>query len=441
MYKKVTFLLCILALLAACSTPSGNISTENALTNNWNQYLGPDRNAIVSGTEILRSWPGKGPAELWSVPLGEGYGGAAVYGAEVFVLDRKKGESDILRCLDLNSGEEIWSYSYEAEGEISFPGSRTVPTVDEKYIWSVGPHGDFYCFSRENREPVWKHDLLEDFDRELTTWGVSQSPLIYEDLVIVVPHGKKAGVAAYKKTTGELAWKSRPLSGHPTYVSPTLASFGGIDQVIVISPFDRRDSTLRHEVVSFDARSGRELWKYEGLKSFLTITPPVVIDDRRLMLTDCSYDKGYNPVSIMLEIVPSGEDLEVRELFLTEEAGSKMHPAVQYENYLYMNHNGNPNQMMCLTMDGELVWEKDSAPGFEMGPMILINGMIINQNGKNGDIHLIEPSPEGYKELGKASFFDSEKSQAWAPMAFSQGKLIIRDMEKMVCVDLTREAD
>jgi len=91
-------------------------------------------------------------------------------------------------------------------------------------------------------------------------------------------------------------------------------------------------------------------------------------------------------------------------------------------------------------MEGEVVWEKRSAPSFEMGGMIMVDGLILNQNGKNGDIHLIEPSPEGYKELGKASFFSSDKTQAWAPLAFSQGKLIIRDMEKMVCLDLTQLA-
>jgi outer membrane protein assembly factor BamB len=431
MNTKTTLVLSALALIAACNTP----------TSNWDQYLGPDRNATISGTEILGSWSEKGPKELWSFPLGEGYGGAAIYGDEVFILDRKKGESDIMRCLDLNTGAEIWNYSYEAKGEISFPGSRTVPTVDEKYIWSVGPHGDFYCFDKETRKPIWKHNLLEDFDRELTTWGVSQSPLILDDLIIVAPHGQKAGVAAFEKTTGELVWKTRALSGHPSHVSPTLASFGGLDQVIMISPFNRQDSTLTHEVVAFDAKSGKEIWQYLGLKSFLTVTPALVIDDQRLMLTDCSFDKGYNPVSIMLDITKTGEDFIVKELFLTEEAGCKMHPAVQYENHLYLNHNGNPNQMMCLTMEGEVVWEKDSAPGFEMGAMILVNGLIINQNGKNGDIHLIEPSPEGYKELGKASFFSSSKSQAWAPLAFSQGKLIIRDLEKMVCVDLMKLAD
>jgi len=402
----------------------------------WNQYLGPNRDATISGTEILRSWNEKGPKELWSFSLGEGFGGAAIYGKEVFILDRIKGETDIMRCIDLAKGKEKWNFAYEAKGEIPYPGSRTVPTVDDDHIWSVGPHGDIYCFDKLSGKPVWNHSFLEDFDRELTTWGVSQAPLIYGDLIIVAPDGNKAGVVAYEKTKGELVWKTRPLTGHPTHVSPTLASFGGVDQVIVISPFDRRDSTLIHEVVSFEAKSGKELWRYTGLKSFLTITPALVIDDKRLMLTDCSYDKGYNPVSIMLEITKPGAEFAVRQLFLTEEAGSKMHPAVQYENHLYLNHSGSPNQMKCLTMDGKVVWEEDEAPGFEMGAMILVNGLIINQNGKNGDIHLIKPSPEGYIELGKASFFSSAKTQAWAPLAFSQGKLIVRDQEKMVCVDL-----
>ena len=136
-----------------------------------------------------------------------------------------------------------------------------------------------------------------------------------------------------------------------------------------------------------------------------------------------------------------GDEFRVKELFLTEEAGCKMHPAVLFEDHLYLNHTGNPNQMKCLNLDGKVVWNNDSVPGFELGGMILVNGLILNQNGKNGDIHLIKPSPEGYIELGKASFFDSDKSMAWAPLAFSQGKLIIRDMEKMVCIDLNQAAD
>jgi len=406
--------------------------------NNWNQYTGPNRDATIENAEIFDVWPENGPEEVWSFPLGPGYGGASVYGDEVFVLDRMKGEKDILRCIDLNTGSEKWNYEYEAAGELPYPGSRAVPTVDEKFIWSVGPHGHFYCFDKETKQPAWSLNILEKFDAELPNWGVSQSPLIYDELVIVAPQGKEAGVVAFDKLTGEVVWESRPLSGYNFHVSPIVANYGGVDQVIMISPYDRKDSIKTHEVAAFDANTGEELWVYNGLKSFATITPPTAIDDTRLLLTDCSYNGNYNPVTIMLEITNNDGEFRVNELFLTEEAGCKMHPGIVVDNHIYLNTNGRPNQLVCLDMDGNLVWGSGDAASFEMGSLILVNGKLIAQNGKNGDVHLIEPSPEGYKELGKASYFNSSKTQAWSPLAFSQGKLLARDMEKLVCIDFTK---
>ena len=423
--KNLLSLILLVFVLSGCQQKS-----------NWNQYLGPNRNAISEEKGILRSWPEEGPDKLWEMKLGPGYGGASIFGDEVFLLDRVDEKEDVLRCIDLNTGEEKWKFSYKAEGEIPYPGSRIVPHVDNDFVWCVGPHGDFYCISKETHEPIWYHNLKEEFDAPMPNWGFSQSPIIYNDLVIVAPQGKNAGVAAFNKLSGELVWKSRPFTGMSFHASPTPGTLGGVDQVIMISPYNRRDSTQLHEVVSFDIKTGEELWKYEGLKSFATITPATVIDDKHLVFTDCSYNGNYNPVTILLEINKKGDGFEVDEIFKTEEVGCKMHPPILFENHLYLNNSGRPNEMTCLTMDGNVLWEKNSAQNFEMGGMILVDGLIINQNGKNGDIHLIEPSPEGYKELGKASFFNSEKSQAWAPLAFAQGKLIVRDMEKMVCLNL-----
>ncbi len=147
--SKIVFqLLVILCLFHSCVQQT-----------NWNQYLGPDRNATVTGTKILGSWTENGPKELWSFPLGEGFGGASIFDDEVFVLDRKKGESDILRCINLDSGEEKWNYSYEAKGELPYPGSRAVPPVYEEDIWRVGPHGHLYCFDKKTNQAVGRHSL------------------------------------------------------------------------------------------------------------------------------------------------------------------------------------------------------------------------------------------------------------------------------------------
>ncbi len=421
------FLLAVLAIL---------FSSCNNKQNNWNQYLGPNRNAKISDVDIKQSWPENGPAKLWEIPLGSGYGGASIFDDEVFVLDRIVGEADVLRCLDLNTGAEKWNFKYEAKGELPFPGSRAVPTVDENYIWCVGPHGHMHCIDKNTHQPVWSHNILSEFAGELPNWGISQSPIIYNDLVIVAPQGETAGIVAYNKLTGDIVWQTRRLTGYHFYVSPTLANYGGVDQIIMISSCVKDDGFSSDEVVAFEANSGKELWRYEGLNSFASISPALVVDETHLFLTECAYKDKYDPISILLEITKEGEDFQIKELFVNEEVGCKMHPAVVFNDHFYLNNNGRPNELVCLNSKGEKVWEKGTAPDFEMGSLILINDLIIAQNGKNGDIHLIQPTPEAYKELGKASFFDSKTTQAWSPMAFSKGKLLVRDMEKMVCVDL-----
>jgi outer membrane protein assembly factor BamB len=399
----------------------------------WPQYLGPDRNAVAPDTELARTWPKGGPKRIWAVSMGEGFGGASIHGGEVFLLDRIKSEADVLRCLDFATGDEKWRFRYEAPGKFSYPGSRTVPTVDNEHIWTVGAFGHLYCFSRKTQEPVWFTNMLEDFDGEPPGWGVSQAPLIFEDLVIVAPQGEKAGLAAYDKKTGELRWTSRKLTGPPGHASPALGNYGGAPQVIMISPYDREDPSLTNEVLSVDAKTGEELWSYDGLHSFATITPPMPIDDRRLFLSDRSYNGEYQPVSIMLDIQRVDGRFTVSELFKTEVAGSKIHPAVLHNGYLYLNSGRRGDMMRCISLDGENVWTE--APDFHLGALLLAGDLIISQSGKAGEIYLIEATPKGYKELAMASPF-SGKGTPWAPLAMSDGKLLVRDSETLICLDL-----
>ncbi len=412
------------------------VSCSQQKENNWPQYLGPDRNASITDAGIMREWPEDGPAKAWEFPLGSGFGGAAIFNGEVFVLDRLKGESDILRCIDLEAGTEKWNYTYEAQGELPYPGSRAVPVVDENYVWCVGPHGHFHCIDKKTHQPVWMHNLLDDFGGELDNWGFSVSPIVTGNLVIVSPQGEKAGVVAYNKLSGDVVWESRRLTGYRFHVSPTLGNYGGVEQVIMTSSCVKGDGFTTDEVVAFEVKTGKELWSYKGFDSFACIAPPVAVDQTHLLLTSCAYKDNYDPVTILLEVNTDGETFSLNELFRNEEAGCKMHPPVVVGEYIYLNNGRRINEMVCLNWQGERCWPEKSTPGFDLGSIIMIDGMIINQNGKNGDLHLIEPSPEGYKEVGKASFFTMKGSQAWSPMAFANGKLLTRDNEKLVCVEM-----
>ncbi|SHK07001.1 PQQ-like domain-containing protein [Tangfeifania diversioriginum] len=125
----------------------------------WPQFLGPDRNSKSPETGILRTWPEGGPEVLWTVDLGIGYGGPVVKDGKIYLLDREKDKADIMRCFDLNTGEELWKFEYEAPGSVMFPGSRSVPLVDGNHVYSTGVFGDLYCFDINTQKPVWKVNI------------------------------------------------------------------------------------------------------------------------------------------------------------------------------------------------------------------------------------------------------------------------------------------
>ena len=104
-----------------------------------------------------------------------------------------------------------------------------------------------------------------------------------------------------------------------------------------------------------------------------------------------------------------------------------------------MNSNSNEREdgLLCVTLDGKVLWrttDTDGLPTFERGNLLFADGLIIALHGKRGTLHLIKPSPDGYKELAKAKLFSGSKM--WAPMALSQGKLLVRNQRELKCVDL-----
>jgi len=218
----------------------------------WPQFLGPDRNATSPEKGLMRQWPDGGPEVLWKVDVGLGYGGAAIRDGQVHLLDRKKGQADVLRVFDLATGKEAWTFGYPAPGRISHPGSRSTPTVGERFIYIVGPKGHFHCVDRKTHRPVWQKHLLKDYGGKAPTWAVAQSPLLYKDTVIVAPQSQKVGVVAFERATGKPQWQSEPIGGM-YYHSPFVTSVGGVEQII---------TQTRKGVAGLDPADGRVLWQY-----------------------------------------------------------------------------------------------------------------------------------------------------------------------------------
>ena len=129
----------------------------------WPWLYGPRRDHTSDQKGLLRTWPQEGPKVLWTVPMGAGFGGPAVSGGNVYLLDRDEKVGDTLRVLDLASGKELWTFAYDAAGSFMFAGSRTMPTVDGEHVYTVGPMGDLHAISTKTRKPAWRKNIWKDF--------------------------------------------------------------------------------------------------------------------------------------------------------------------------------------------------------------------------------------------------------------------------------------
>jgi len=98
-------------------------SMATAWAGDWPRFLGRMQIASVeAGEKISRSWPNGKPAELWTVDVGEGFGGAAIAAGKVFILDRRGKAEDVFRVFDLKTGQTIWEYAYAAtDRSASYP--------------------------------------------------------------------------------------------------------------------------------------------------------------------------------------------------------------------------------------------------------------------------------------------------------------------------------
>jgi outer membrane protein assembly factor BamB len=416
--KTNSTLIVTILLIATCTSAA-----------DWPQYLGPNRDATSPEKGFLRSWPEAGPKILWTIPLGPGYGGAAVSDGKVYLLDRIRGQQDVLRCLDLDTGREQWTYAYDAKGRVSHPGSRSTPAIDGDYVYTCGSFGHLYCVDQRTQKTVWNKNIWEDFDGgRLPRWAISQNPLIYGDFVIVASQTSKAGIVAYDKRTGQLKWASAALPGLAGYVSPKIVNVAGEDHLVMITACSREDPSSG-AIVGIDPKTGKPLWTYTNWQCRIPIPNVTEISDGQLFITG-----GYEAGSAMIKIARTGDSYTVTEIYKTDDFGTHCHAPVLHEGHLYAHCTTNTRRdgMVCMDLDGKVKWKTGRSPVFDKGGFILADGLIFSVDGREGILSLVEPDPAGFKLLASAKLLG--RNECWGPLALVDGKLLIRDQEQMKCV-------
>jgi hypothetical protein len=100
-----------------------------------------------------------------------------------------------------------------------------------------------------------------------------------------------------------------------------------------------------------------------------------------------------------------------------------------------------------MNMDGKIMWKTKRDPDFNKGSMIYADGLIIATDGAKS-LYLIEPDTSGFKPLASAEILGAKPgddrmagmftAQNWGPLALSDGKLLIRDQGRLMCVKIAK---
>ena len=411
------------------------VSVSVVFAADWPWLYGPRRNHTSEETGLLRTWPAEGPRVLWTVPMGAGFGGPAVSGGNVYVLDRDENVGDTLRVLDLASGKQLWTFAYGAPGRFMFAGSRTTPTVDGNHVYTVGPVGDLYAISTKTQKPVWHANIWKDFGgAELPQWAIVQNPLIYNDLLIVAPQTPQVGVVGYDKLTGAIKWKSAALSGIPGYVTPSIVKIAGEEHLVMITGAAGSGRTARGGSVNgLDPRSGKVLWSYNNWQCIIPVPQAVDAGDSRVLVTG-----GYGAGTAMLKVDKKSDGTyAVSELFKNPDFGAHTQPPVFHAGYYYSQYTTNERSdgLIAMSQDGQIKWSTGQRPAFVRGGAILADGLMLMTDG-NTKLYLVEPSPEGFKPLASAVIL--KPGDNWAPLALVDGKLLVRGQQELKVLQVAR---
>jgi len=394
------------------------VGAETGSSGDWPQWRGPHRDGISTETGLARKWPKDGPTLIWEAKgIGDGFSTVAVQGGRAYTQGNR-GKEDVVIALDVEAaGKELWATPNGKAYKNSFgDGPRGTPTIDGKVLYALGGNGDLACLELETGKKVWSINILAEFKADNPGWGISESPLIVGEKLIVTPGGQDATIVALDKSSGKTIWKSQGLSDSAAYSSCITFQAAGVEQV----------ANFTHKgIVGVALADGKPLWRYDRVANTVAnIATPVHVDGH--VFATSAYDTGC----ALVRLEPDGAGkVKAKEVYFSRELKNHHGGVVLVGEHIY---GFSDSTLRCIEWKtGKDAWTHRSVG---KGSLVFANGCLYIL-GEDGKVGLAEANPKEYREL---SSFEVEhgKQKAWAHPVVAGGRLYIRTQDRLRCFDV-----
>jgi outer membrane protein assembly factor BamB len=378
---------------------------------NWPQWRGPNRDGISKETGLLKQWPAEGPALVWKASgAGRGYSSFSISDGKLYTMGLR-GDREFVVAFDIATGKEAWASPHgSAFRNDRGDGPRGTPTIDGDRVYALGGNGDLSALDARTGKLAWSKNVLREFGGSNITWGISESPLVLGNKVLVNAGGPGASIVALKKTDGSVIWKSQ--SDEAGYSSAVPVEINGGTQVVFFTA---------KRAVGLDERDGRLLWEYQRpANDTANAATPIVRANRIFISSDYGTGGG------VVEIKP---DNKAQEIYFTKDMRNHHSSSVLIGDYLYGFSGSILTAMKFDT--GEIAW-RDRSVG--KGSLVYADGNLYCLS-ENGVVGLVEATPAGYKEKGRFRI-EQGSLPTWAHPVVAGGRLYLRDQDTIYAYDV-----
>lgn len=401
----------------------------------WPTFRGPNRDDHSPDKGLLKEWPKEGPPLAWEKPaegIGTGYSGVSVVGDKVYTMGDID-DSCYLFALDRATGKKLWDAKVGKSNKNGYAGPRCTPTVSGELVFALGRHGELVCVNTAGKEE-WRKDFVKDFKGRHGHWDFSESVLVDGDKVVCTPGGEDATVVALNKKNGDVIWKGTvpPKGDTAGYSSIVIAEIGKVKQYVTL---------LANGVAGFNAENGKFLWRYgEGNDRFGGNTaniPTCIVVGKDQIFAVAGYGRG----GALIKLTPNEDgSFKAEEVYFNRELNNKHGGVVMVGDHLYGGRDDGGPPYCADVQTGKVVdaWRKEKVNSRGRGSVAVTyaDGKLYLRY-QNNHIALVEPTPEGYKEISSFAIPKPSGAEAWPHPTVIGGKLWLRDQDKLWCYDVT----
>ncbi len=384
------------------------VPLANAL--DWPQFRGPGRDGVSREIGLLKSWPDSGPRQLWKVPVGDGFSGITVAGGRVFTL-YGQGKDELAVAHDAATGRQIWRVRIDGKYESDMGGGpRATPTVDGNLVYVLSAGGQLHALDTATGRRVWGRDLTRDFGAKPPQWGVSTSPLVEGNLLLLDVGGSSGNsAAALDKKTGKTVWTSQ--SDQAGYSAPVAITVGGVRQVLFFTAT---------ALTALAPSNGKLLWRVPWRTDWdVNAATPIFVAPDKVFVSS-----GYDTGSALLRIKPGGAPDEV---WRSRGMKNQFSSSVLHGGHLY----GFDNKVL-KAVDVATGKDKWKQSGLGHGSLLYADGHLFVLS-ESGQLVLAEANPAGYREKASAEVLSGK---CWTAPTLANGRLYVRNEEEMVALEV-----